>query len=158
MSRVSFSVAVGAAKLITNNLQMLNAVGLTPEEHDLIIQEEQWTSQQRQTVTAALKQMCFATIANVGLPPIKLPTEYVAGVILATVSPVNYILAAYWMAMDGATGAPAEELADRYSDGIQRATAEELVATLVRVFSQPNSSRFNQTFAKYVQESTGAKE
>ena len=62
----SFATATGAAKLIANNPAILNAVGLTSEEYELILQEDQWTGAQRKQVTFAMKTICFPVTISWG--------------------------------------------------------------------------------------------
>lgn len=150
MSRLSMQTAIGASKLINDNLAILNAVGLTPEEYDVIIQEEQWNSTQRTAVTAAIKQMVAATLENAALVPVKLPTEFIIGVIVSTVNPVNWFIACYWLATESATGAPADELADRYSSALTNSTAEEMIAICVQVAANVKKTEFNNKFKNFI--------
>ena len=59
------------------------------------------------------------------------------------------MLACYWMAQDGGAGVPSNDLADRYNNGFERATAEELIAIVCQVGTQGKEA-LNQKFRAYI--------
>lgn len=99
MMELSLNMAKGACKIIkeTKPDQMLENVGVIPEELNRVVQDVPWSRENVVSVTRTLDSLVFATLDHLALPRFEVPAEYLAGIIAMFVHPVNYMAASNWM-------------------------------------------------------------
>lgn len=74
-------------------------VDLTADDMDFVTQDKLWVSTERSRVRRCVESIVYGCLDIVGLPRFGAPAEYIAGVIVAQVHPVNYMAAC--SVMDG---------------------------------------------------------
>lgn len=96
---LSLSMVRGCASVLLNSStsQIIDAIGVTNDEWDLLVADRPWIGTDRAKVTRILDSILFGMIDTMGLPRFELPAEYVATLITIFVSPVNYFSACSWM-------------------------------------------------------------
>ncbi len=123
-SRVSYAVAVNCMTLIKNGAvnDAFEALGIIPEDFDLVTQSEPWIGAERTRITNVLASLVHGTVDVMGLPRIEVPVEFIASVLCVFVHPSNLAVASRWME----TSYSAEDLAAGGS--LEPVTAKRLFA------------------------------
>lgn len=93
--KVALASAFGALSLLARMpLQsVVESYGVTEAEWKLLTGELPWIASERHVVRKALDAVCSGSMDAAGLPHFDLPAEYIAGVIVAVVSPTNMMAA-----------------------------------------------------------------
>lgn len=90
-----------------------DVLGIPPENFDLLTQDDIWRVEHKLQVIRTFQAVVFGSLQIMGLPPIVVPTEYIAAVVATLVSPSNQKICCVWLSherMNG-TGAPAITIA-----------------------------------------------
>jgi len=73
---------------------------LSQEEFERLVQATPFRREQRQHVVSSVRSLVEIGLQEAGLPPIEVPTEYVAAVISVFVHPGNFLTVGSWLASD----------------------------------------------------------
>jgi len=99
MKQLSMQMVTGAGSVLLNSstVDIINSIGITGEEWELINGSRPWIGVDRSHVTRILDSLLFGMIDTIGLPRFELPAEYVATLVALFVHPVNYFSACSWL-------------------------------------------------------------
>jgi len=105
---VSYAVAINCMTLIKEGAvnDAFDALGLIPEDFDLVCSNIPYVGADRNRVTNLLRSLIWGTLDVIGLPRIEVPSEFIASVISVFVHPGNLAVACRWME----AGSAAEEI------------------------------------------------
>lgn len=98
-TRLRFETARGCMKLLAGQtfLEMFEIFGVNVEELEEVTGSTPWTAHSRQRVRRVLDAIAQGVMDVVGAPRFEVSAEYIAGVIVAFVHPVNVMVACRWM-------------------------------------------------------------
>lgn len=126
----------------------LDALGIQKSDLELVSGNLPWRIDQSDTVMRVLLAFVHGTVRILRLPPITVPSEYIAPIIASAVGPGNQQLACIWMAQEKMTGAGAMDLSARAATGQMNPTsADQLFALVCLLTAQGNYSYYRERFA-----------
>lgn len=99
MTALTLSIAKGAMGILSNGggRQILEDLGILPDELELVKQDISWTGNNRVSVTRTIDSLMYGTMDCLGLPRFEVPAEYIAAAIVQFCHPINYMVACRWM-------------------------------------------------------------
>jgi hypothetical protein len=113
----------------------LSALGITPEAYTTTFEDVPWNVGDRRKVVQTINALCFGSCDAAGIDRIDLPSEYIAAVISAFVSPCNHHLACNWMAAETNLGYSADELASGADASSLQPTKPSQLLALIQVLN-----------------------
>lgn len=89
----------------------LEALGIQPDHMELTVGNAVWQAGHRDVVIRVMQGLVFGSVKLMGLPPIIVPSEYLAAVVATTIAPENQKVCCVWLAQERMTGYAAIEMA-----------------------------------------------
>lgn len=89
MNNPHFSTVLASIKMCIDQ----GVIDLSQEDYDFLTQDKLWIMTERSRVRRVIEATVYGALDMVGLPRFSAPAEYIAGVIIANVHPVNYLSA-----------------------------------------------------------------
>lgn len=90
-----------------------DVLGIPPENFEILTQADTWRYEHREIITRTFTAIVFGNVKIMGLPPIVLPSEFLAAVVATLIAPENQMHCCIWLAQERMTGKAAIELAAR---------------------------------------------
>lgn len=142
----------GCMHLIRNGIDATSPMsyGLTEADFADLTSSVPWIPAQRATVRRTLETLCHATTDLIGLPRFEIPAEYVAGVIAVFVHPVNVAVSCSWLEGRLPHAEDLSQSADSTPQGMEKLTAAQLYAMVVRIIGDEDISDIANSFNKRV--------
>lgn len=123
----------------------LTPLGITQSDQDVTLGEVSWLASDRHQVTRTLEALVHGTLAAEGIGQIEVPTEYIAGVIAASVHPCNQRKACIWLQDYGQVGKPANELSA--GSVMEPVKADQLFSLVVLANTDEQTGAYRQQLA-----------
>lgn len=121
----------------------LDVLGIPPENFELITAPEVWRVEHRDAIMSTFGRIVFGSLKIMGLPPITVPSEFLAAVIATLIAPENHWVMCAWAAQEKMTGAPALELAARAQQPSQwDPTSADALAGLVILLMDADETNY----------------
>ena len=91
MTALTLSIAKGAMGILSNGggRQILEDLGILPDELELVKQDISWTGNNRVSVTRTIDSLMYGTMDCLGLPRFEVPAEYIAAAIVQFCHPID---------------------------------------------------------------------
>lgn len=133
MTNINFSYETAAHLLI--NLRDYtpsdwDALGITPSDFKVYAGPIAWKAEQMYQVMRTFDAIMHGTLRLLNLPPVEVPVEYQAAVIVGTIHPCNRIVCCSWMAQHTKIGAGAVGASQRAETGatVEPMSQRQLIA------------------------------
>lgn len=147
---LSFETAWGLFKRLPEYTATdLDALGVQKAHLELVSGGRPWKIDNSEIVLRTLYAFIFGTLKILRLPPIVVPSEYIAPIVAAAVNPCNMLLACIWLAQEKQTGAGVLELSARAQPQQQfgLTSADQLFALVCEIMSTDGVERYREKFA-----------
>lgn len=144
---LNFEHLRGALKLISSGATTgsLDALAISGDDWDLVVGSESWLARDRARVCRTLQSLVHGAADAVSIPRIKVPAEWIAGVVACVVHPVNVYVACVYLS-DVMQSVERQAAGDIESE---RVSPEQLFALIVEAYSV-NVDGFRSKFSKFV--------
>lgn len=99
MIELTLSIAKGAMHALSkgNGTEMLENLGILPEELRLVQGDIPWGATQRVIVCRTLDSLIYSTMDTLGLARFEAPAEFIAAALCMYTEPINWMVASRWM-------------------------------------------------------------
>lgn len=153
---INYAAASGVLTVIADELNPdLQSLGITKQDHQKTVGNDAWLRDNRAGVVRTLKAVLFGSTEILGLPPITLPTEYIAAVITAFVAPKNRMTACHWLSDESITGVLAQDLANPNGGGLEISKPSTLFAIVTMLSNESETGAAREQFNQRMNERIG---
>lgn len=130
MDKLSIQMVKGSANILLNSstAQVVESIGVTPEEWELLTNDVPWLGVDRPRITRIIDSLLYGLVDTMGVPRFDLPAEYVATVVAIFVSPCNYFSACSWLGAFSTASTIQSHNPDLPPEGMERVHPSKIFA------------------------------
>lgn len=145
-SKFSLESVRSSICILCDSVPDLSTYGILPEDFNKLSSTSPWLAPDRPVVQKTLEAFVFGVMDAQNIPRFNPPAEYIAGVILLTVNPINYLACCVYMS----GYRPAEVLGDVSNEIDEVITPSQLHSNLVMFRASSDLPSFRNKFRRKI--------